>query len=413
MRDAAGFKQALLRLAQDAGFPLAGVAPARHPPTAAAFRAWLEAGYAGEMGYLERAPERRCRPELVWPAAQSVLVVGLPYWPHDRDGPEERELRQAPGRGQVARYALGDDYHEVMSDRLRALLSRAQEEAVAFGEPHLQGRVYVDTGPLLERALAARAGLGWFGKNTCLLDRHYGSYFFLGAVLLDVPLPPDPSTTAHCGSCERCLSACPTGAFVSPYVLDARRCISYLTIELKGPIPRELRPLIGNWIFGCDVCQEVCPWNSDSTRPDGRRLPPAMEPALAPRTADAGTPVLTELLQLTQEEFSRRYRASPIKRAKRRGLLRNVCVAMGNSGDPAALGALLPALAHEEPLVRGHAAWAVEVLAASLAPCDPRRATASAGVAAALQSEADPWVRAELEAARAALVFEQGSATQE
>jgi len=363
------FKQALLAQARAVGFELAGIAAATAAETRAAYEEWLAAGHAGEMQYLGRDPARRADPRLAWAETASVLVVGLNY--HTWEPPPE--LRWDPGRGQLARYALGDDYHDVLADKLRGLLAWAQET----GGPEVQGRCYVDTGPLLERDLAARAGLGWFGKNTMLLNRREGSYFFLGALLLNVELEPDSAGSAHCGSCTRCLEACPTGALLSPYVLDARRCISYLTIELRGPIPRELRPLVGNWIFGCDICQEVCPWN--------RKAAPGAEARLAPR-AGLQAPELIPLLDITQEEFSLLFRKSPVKRTKRRGFLRNVCVALGNSGDPGAVPALLRALQHEEPLVRGHAAWALGRLGG---------AAARAGLQEAAATEGDAWVAEE------------------
>jgi epoxyqueuosine reductase len=220
-----------------------------------------------------------------------------------------------------------------------------------------------------------------------LLSRQQGSYFFLGALLLNVELPADDPVSAHCGSCSACLSACPTGALLSPYVLDARRCISYLTIELRGPIPRELRPLVGNWIFGCDLCQEVCPCN--------RKAAWSTAPAIQPRAA-LRTPELIPLLEMTQEEFSATFRRSPVKRTKRRGLLRNVCVALGNSSDPAAIPPLLRALAHEEPLVRGHAAWALGRLGAGEAAAELRVLAAS---------DPDEWVREEAEAALGTLAL--------
>lgn len=372
IRDPHELKRGLLAESQQQGFALAGIAAATEAETRAAFEEWLAAGYAGEMRYLERDPERRATPRLAWEPAASILVVGLNY----RTWEPPAALRHDPRRGQIARYALGDDYHEVLAEKLDRLLQWARGE----WEGDLLGRAYVDTGPLLERDLAARAGLGWFGKNTNLLHRREGSYFFLGALLLSVPLPADAPTTAHCGSCTRCLDACPTGAFVAPYVLDARRCISYLTIELRGAIPRELRPLVGNWIFGCDICQEVCPWN--------RKASPGSEPALAPR-AGLQAPELAPLLALTPEAFSTLFRRSPVKRAKYRGFLRNVCVALGNSGDPAAAAPLAGALRHAEPLVRGHAAWALGRLGAR----EP--------LAAAATVETDPWVREEIEAALA------------
>jgi epoxyqueuosine reductase len=371
--EAVRFKRELLEEARREGFELAGCAAATPAETRAAYGEWLEAGCAGEMHYLSRDPDRRADPRLVWPETASVLVVGLNY--HTWEPAPER--RADPGRGQVARYALGDDYHEVIAEKLKRLLEWAQGR----GEGSVQGRYYVDTGPLLERDLAARAGLGWAGKNTCLLNREQGSYFFLGALLLSVALPPDGAATAHCGSCRRCLSACPTGAFLAPYVLDARLCISYLTIELRGPIPRELRPLIGNWIFGCDICQEVCPWN--------RKAAAGTEARFSPRDT-LKTPELIPLLDMTQDEFSRTFRHSAVKRAKRRGFLRNVCVALGNSGDAEAVPALACALRHEEPLVRGHAAWALGRLGGPGALRALREAASGEG---------DGWVVEEIEAA--------------
>jgi epoxyqueuosine reductase len=370
------FKSGLLAEARRQGFNLAGIADATPAETCAAYEEWLGAGHAGEMHYLGRDPARRSDPRLVWPEVASILVVGLNY----RTWEPSDEERQDPSRGQIARYALGDDYHEVLAEKLEAVLQWAREH----GDPEVQGRRYVDTGPLLERDLAARAGLGWFGKNTCLIDRKQGSYFFLGALLLNLRLPPDAPTTAHCGRCTRCLDACPTGAFLGPYVLDARRCISYLTIELRGPIPRELRPLVGNWVFGCDICQEVCPWN--------RKAPLGDESRLQPRDG-LRAPELFPLLEMTQEEFSTRFRRSAVKRTKRRGFLRNVCVALGNSADPRAVEPLCRALSHDEALVRGHAAWALGRLGG---------AEAEQALLAAI-GDADPWVREEVDAALAEL----------
>jgi epoxyqueuosine reductase len=332
------------------GFQLVGITTADPADSGAHYAAWVDAGQAGEMAYMTRDPERRQDPSLVMHDARSVVVVGLLYSTGEVDAASQRAddiPARTPPTGRIARYAVGDDYHEVMWGRLNALLAWIREQA---GQ-EVRGRAYVDTGPLLERDLARRAGLGWFGKNTMLIHPRLGSYFFLGALLLDLPLAPDePFAREHCGTCRRCLDACPTGAFVAPHVLDARRCISYLTIELRGPIPRELRPLVGDWIFGCDICQEVCPWN--------RKAPVSDEPAFRPRSGFS-LPELIPLLSLTQEEFSARFKGSPIKRAKRRGLLRNVAVALGNSGDRAAVPALAAALHDQEPLVRAHAAWAL------------------------------------------------------
>jgi epoxyqueuosine reductase len=360
--------------AGDIGFDLVGIAPAGEAATRAAYEDWVAAGRAGEMGYMARNPGRRVDPRQAWPSTASVVVVGLNY---RSDDAASSDGCGGP-RGRVACYAMGDDYHEVMAAGLRRLLERIQA-----WDGSISGRIYVDTGPLLERDLAARAGLGWFGKNTMLLNRRMGSYFFLGALLLDVELSADQPTSAHCGRCARCLEACPTGAFVAPYVLDARRCISYLTIELKGPIPRELRPMVGTWVFGCDVCQEVCPWN--------RRAPTTGERAFAPRPGWSA-PELLPLLRITPAEFAAQFRRSPVKRAKRRGLVRNVCVALGNLRDPSALTGLCDALGHDEALARGHAAWALGRLGGGVA----RQALGDS-----LRTETDPWVREEVELALA------------
>ena len=370
-------KRALKSRAGELGFDLCGIAPATPAATAGAYDDWLDADRHGEMQYMARDPQRRAQPALVWPAARSVVVVAMNY----RTAEGESLARLDPTRGQFARYALGDDYHEVIGARLARLLRHAQ-----WLDPAIEGRWYVDTGPLLERDLAARAGLGWWGKNTNLLHRELGSYYFLGALLLNADLPPDAPTTAHCGACEACLVACPTDAFVGPYVLDARRCISYLTIELRGPIPRELRPLIGNWVFGCDICQEVCPWNRATTTL-------TQLDAFAPR-ADLPAPKLVELLRMDRATFNERFRGSPVKRAKWRGLLRNVCVALGNSGERMALPALEEALTHEEPLVRGHAAWAIGAIG---------DAGARSALRERLHSEEHTWAREELRLALGAL----------
>jgi epoxyqueuosine reductase len=280
--------------------------------------------------------------------------------------------------GLVARYARGEDYHHVLKDRLSQLLAAIREEC----EMPVEGMAYTDTGPLLERDLAYAAGLGWRAKNTHLIHQNMGSYFFLGEILLDLDLTPGQPRPERCGSCQRCLDSCPTRAFLGPGVLDARRCISYLTIELKGPIPRRLRPLIGQMVFGCDICQEVCPWN--------RHAPVGSEAAYRPITG-ASPASLVELLQMTPSEFSERFRHSPLRRTKRRGIARNAAVALGNSGDPAVAPALCDALEDAEPLVRGHAAWALGRLGASEAmPALERR----------LQTEQDPFVRDELSLAR-------------
>ena len=325
--------------ALDLGFELAGIVKATPADGFGHLRAWLDQGFAGEMEYMHRHAEARRHPSSVLPEVRSVVMVGMNYKPMEDDPP-------SPRRGRVARYALGADYHDVLRQRLHALLTRIQQDF-----PGCRGRGVVDTAPLLERDFAHRAGLGWFGKNTMLLNKRLGSYFFIGALLLDLDLQPDAvHETSHCGTCTACLDACPTQAFTAPGQLDARRCISYLTIELRGPVPEALREPMGDWLFGCDVCQEVCPWN--------HKAPAGSEPAFAPRPdLDSLDPV--ELLGLSPEEFRRRFGDTALMRTRRRGLLRNAALVLGNQGDPAALPALEMACADPEPLVREAAEWAI------------------------------------------------------
>jgi epoxyqueuosine reductase len=340
--------------AYELGFELAGIAAAGPADSFGQMREWLEQGFAGEMLYMHRQADARRAPTSILPNVQSVVMVGMNY--HVRAYPKSSRLQETdrnqaastpsvPGR--ISRYAWGQDYHDILRDRLNQLRDWIQHEV-----PACRARGVVDTAPLLERDFARRAGLGWFGKNTMLLNKRLGSYFFLGALLLDLKLQPDTAHEAsHCGTCTACLEACPTQAFVRPGVLDARRCISYLTIELRGPIPNELREPMGDWIFGCDICQEVCPWN--------RMAPETQDPAFQPRS-DLEPIDLIELLGLSDEEFRHRFRGTAITRTKRRGLLRNAAVALGNSGSPNALPVLRRALADPEPLVREAAEWAIE-----------------------------------------------------
>jgi len=331
--------------ATDLGFDLIGVAPAGHAMRADAYAQWTEAGLAGEMAYMTRDPRRRQDVRHFMPEARSVVVVGLSHYTFDLPD----EIKRDPSRGLIARYAWGLDYHDVMTPRLRELLAFIRAEA----RREIQAKVYVDTGPVLERDFAEQAGLGFTGKNTCLIHPRTGSWLFLGEIILDLELDYDaPVTSIGCGSCTRCLIACPTDAFVAPYVLDARRCISYLTIELKGNIPRELRPLLGNRIFGCDDCQDVCPWPRRFARQ-------TTEQAFYPVDIDRAAPRLLELIALTPEQFRMRFKGTPIMRARRKGLLRNVAVGLGNWGDEAAVPALSNALNDGEPLVRANAAWAL------------------------------------------------------
>ncbi len=333
------------------GFALCGITGAEPPPHHRAYQRWLAEGRAGEMLYLGRQEPKRGDLSLVLPGARSVVCVALNYSPDDG----QPALVAEPGTGTVARYARFDDYHETFWARLETLLAFIKTQS-----PGANGKVYCDTGPITERDLAMRAGLGWIGKHTNLISRRLGNWFFLGEILLDIPLPADTPETTHCGTCTRCLPACPTGAITAPYQLDARRCISYLTIELKGSIPEDLRPLIGTRIYGCDDCLAVCPWNKFAVRAD--------DPAVAPR-ADLTAPDLLELLALDDDAFRAKFKHSPVRRTKRRGLLRNVCVALGNLGDPRALPALRRAAATDpEPLVREHAQWAIAQIAGGVEP---------------------------------------------
>jgi epoxyqueuosine reductase len=342
-------------LALGAGFDLVGIASPEAPRELAFFREWVARGRAGEMAYLSGQVEKRSDLRVAFPWARSLVCVGLQY-----DTPLPYSTETAHGRGWISRYAWGDDYHDVMKARLEALAARLAEEIGPC-----ETRTYVDTGPVVERAYAAAAGLGAWGKNTCLLHPEHGSWFFLGEIVTDLELSPDAPRADMCGSCTACLQACPTDAFVGPYELDATRCISYLTIELKGPIPQSLREGVGRHVFGCDICQDVCPWNRRRRRRGG--------PAFEPREG-AVAPDLVELATLDDEAFRSRFRRSPVKRAKRRGLLRNVAVAIGNAGD-ASLRPLLERLADDgDPVVREHAVWALAKLdrAGTATPPDRR-----------------------------------------
>ena len=329
------------------GFLLCGTAPIVAPPHLGVYQSWLAEGLHAGMSYLavERAIERRAQPGLILPQARSILVVAMRYF--SPTSIPDGTAGEAVGR--VAAYAWGADYHEVIPPLLAQLL--------AMLEKHLgrsfAARNYTDTGPILERDFAQRAGLGWAGKNTCLISPRHGSYFLLGESLLDVDLPiGEPFQNDHCGSCTRCIKACPTGCIRPDRTIDAGRCISYLTIENKGPIPPHLRPYLGDWIFGCDVCQSVCPWNARFASSSGYH-------AFAP-TPETARPVLRAELHLTPQAFNRKFKGSPVLRAKRRGYLRNLAVALGNQPDPAAIPDLEQVLSNEpEPLVRAHAAWAL------------------------------------------------------
>ncbi|MXY50270.1 MAG: tRNA epoxyqueuosine(34) reductase QueG [Gemmatimonadetes bacterium] len=359
------------------GFDLAGITTADPPRHGDYYAEWVAQGMAGEMAYLDRQVEKRQDPRNILPNARSLVVVAMNYRCPDPD--PVSGMQAAPPRGKIARYARGDDYHDVMKEKLLALLRFVQERA---GRP-VEGKVYVDTGPVLEREFAVRAGLGWFGKHTNLIHKRVGSWLLIGEILLDIELDPDGPTADHCGTCTLCLEACPTDAIVEPYVVDSRRCISYHTIELKGAIPLEYRAAMGDRVFGCDDCQDVCPWN--------RSAPETGLPAFAARPWNE-MPDLIEMLGLTPEAFRNRFKGSPVKRTKRRGLLRNAAVALGNTKDPGAVPALADSLGDDEPLVRGHAAWALGNVggAGALAELEKARKT-----------EEDPWVVEEIDRALA------------
>lgn len=352
----------VIELARSTGFDLCGIAPAADFPELARLEEWLERGHAGEMNYLR--DERRRSPAQAMPQARSVIVCALNYntaLPSSIDAQPPGSGRQGP-RGWISRYAWGDDYHDVLREKLAALIAALRKE---FSEP-FEARAYVDTGPVVERVAAKYAGLGWLAKNTCLINEEFGSWLFLGVILttLDLaaanaaPLVPAPDL---CGNCTLCIDACPTEAIVEPYVLDARRCIAYLTIELRGSIPAEFRERLGRHVFGCDICQDVCPWN--------RRASATTLPGFQPRQPDGHSlfsPELAWLLSMSEEEFRGVFRGSPVKRTKWRGLLRNACVAIGNSGlRPGKPGydnivARLAALAEsDDDVLAEHARWAL------------------------------------------------------
>ena len=334
-------------LALEAGFELAGIAPARPVPEASHFIEWAESGLAGEMGYLtDHRAGIRLDPRRLLPAARSVLCVAKLY-----HGPEPLSVECGDHtRGWISRYAWGEDYHDVLRGALKRLAGRLE---AANGRPFAR-RIAVDTAPFLDVAYARHAGLGWIGKNTCLINEQRGSWFFLGAVLMGLELAPGAPPPDRCGACTACIDACPTRAIVasprapSGHTVDARRCISYLTIELRGAIPEKLRPAMGRHVFGCDICQDVCPWN--------RRAPQTREDAFAPRLFN---PPLDRLATLTEAEFRTLFRATPVSRAKYRGFLRNVCVAMGNSRDSGYRGQLEKLAASADPMIREHAGWAL------------------------------------------------------
>ncbi|HLT91678.1 MAG TPA: tRNA epoxyqueuosine(34) reductase QueG [Woeseiaceae bacterium] len=343
--DPAALKQRIREWSAELGFQALGVADVDLAEAEARLRAWLDEGFHGEMAYMERHGTRRTRPAELVPGTLRVISVRMDYLPE----PQARAaaLLDSPDKAYVSRYALGRDYHKVLRGRLRALARRIEAEIGAFGH-----RVFVDSAPVMEKPLAEKAGLGWIGKHTNLINRRAGSWFFLGELYTDLPLPVDAPETSHCGSCRACLDVCPTGAIVAPYRLDARRCISYLTIELRGPIPVELRPLIGNRVYGCDDCQLFCPWNKFAQV--------GTEPDFAPRhgldTAD-----LVRLFDWDEATWLAKTEGSAIRRIGYECWLRNLAVALGNAPTtPAVVGALEARRADASPLVREHVTWALE-----------------------------------------------------
>ena len=332
---------------------------------------WLEMGYAGEMAYMTRGEGKRRDPSLVLKDIKSIICLRTNYFTVDKG----MEFLNFPEKGDISLYALNKDYHDIITPRLKKLEGVIQKEFAGCNT-----KVYVDTGPILEKPLAERAGLGWIGKHTNLLSEDIGSWYFLSEVLVDVLLPESKAAENHCGTCRSCIDICPTDAIVAPYVLDSRKCISYLTIELKGAIPVEFRRAIGNRIYGCDDCQIVCPWNSYAVKTK----------ELGFRIADDKF-LLTDLIQLDDEDFRKRFKGSPIKRIKRRGLLRNVAIALGNSQNPKVVPYLIKALNDKEPLIRAHIVWALgELLLSESVPLLDQK----------LINEKDPLVLKEIRAVR-------------
>jgi len=326
-------------LAKELGFDGFGVTRVLPSKAIRNYKEWLNLDYQGEMSYMRRNTEKRSSLDMVLSGVQSVVCLRTNYLTEDKD----MSFVNKKKRGDISLYALNEDYHEVLIQRHRKLEEKIKEE---FGG--CQTKIYIDTGPILEKPLAQSAGLGWVGKHTNLITENVGSYYFISEILVDVPLKVSEPSLDQCGTCRSCIDICPTKAIVAPYILDSRKCISYLTIELKGVIPLEFRKAIGNHIYGCDDCQIVCPWNSFAVKTDEESF----------RARD-GSFQLIELMRLDDEAFRKRFKNSPVKRTKRRGLLRNVAVALGNSDDPFAVSPLIDALSDHEPLIRAHVVWAL------------------------------------------------------
>jgi epoxyqueuosine reductase len=366
------------RIKQEAhklGFHHVGITTPEPPIHLEIYQQWLSAGHHADMAWMatDEARLRRADPRKILPECQSILCLGMHYFPSTPLPGEDGQM----GEGKIAAYAWGDDYHDTIGENLRKLVFFIENQ---LGHS-IPNRWYTDTGPILEKELAQRAGLGWIGKNTNLINPQSGSYFILAEILLGIELiPNNPFPSDHCGSCRRCIEACPTDCILPNRTIDAGRCISYLTIELKGHIPQDLRPKIGEWLFGCDICQQVCPWNL-------RFAPVEGDARFAPRF---GMPPvsLRDELHLNPQEFNRRFKGSPIKRAKRRGYLRNVAIALGNMEKPETVLALSQSLMDNEALVRGHAAWALGQIGGQ---------AAYQALQAAQKSETDHFVHNEIQ----------------
>jgi epoxyqueuosine reductase len=339
-------KSAIRQRALELGFDACRFATAEPPANAAYLQRWLDAGRHGDMAYLQRNAQKRIDPQQVLPGANTIICLAVTYGAASSPRPSPPGEEREKVAGVIARYAQYADYHDVIAERIKTLTEYVNELAGV----NARSLWYVDTGPLLERELAQRAGLGFVGKHTNLISRELGNWFFLAEIITTAELEPDMPEPNRCGTCSACIDACPTRAITAPFQLDARRCISYLTIELKGAIPEELRPAIGNRIYGCDDCLAACPWNRFAA--EANLMRPHFRPELA-------APDLIELLSLSEADFKTRFAGTPMLRTKRRGILRNVCVGLGNIGDERALPALETAASDPEPLIREHATWAI------------------------------------------------------
>ena len=325
--------------AKELGFDGFGVTRGLPSKSIENYKEWLNLDYQGEMSYMSRNVEKRSSLDAVLSRVQSVVCLRTNYMTEDKN----MNFIHEKDRGDFSLYALNEDYHEVLSQKHKKLEEKIKEEFKGC-----RTKIYIDTGPILEKPLAQSAGLGWVGKHTNLITEHIGSYYFISEILVDVALEDSEPSLDKCGTCRSCIDICPTKAIVAPYILDSRKCISYLTIELKGVIPIELRKAMGNHIYGCDDCQVVCPWNSFAVKTDEESF-----------RAQDGSFQLIELIRLNDEGFRKRFKKSPVKRTKRRGLLRNVAVALGNSGNLSAVGPLIDTLSDYEPLIRAHVVWAL------------------------------------------------------